>query len=151
MNVETLLARLDGVIQPGPGRWRARCPAHASKGRTLGIREGDDGRILLHCFAGCEVNAVLGAVGLTMNDLFPAPLRNTHRDSGAFVALRRIFGADDIIDAMRAEILLVQISAATLARGDPLSAGAHARLRLAASRLHSALDASEPAHRRPHA
>lgn len=30
-----------------------------------------DDRILIHCFAGCHVDAVLSAVGLDMADLFP--------------------------------------------------------------------------------
>lgn len=72
--VDVLLSRLDGVRQVGPGRWMAKCPAHEDRSASLSIREMDDGRILLHDFAGCDVSAVLTAVGLSFNDLFPERL-----------------------------------------------------------------------------
>lgn len=60
-----------------PVRWRedrtggyARCPAHEDKRPSLSIREGRDGRILLHCFAGCSSGEVVAALGLTWGDLF---------------------------------------------------------------------------------
>jgi hypothetical protein len=37
----------------------------------LSIRETDDGLILVHCFGGCETEAIVKAMGLTMRDLFP--------------------------------------------------------------------------------
>jgi DNA primase len=68
--VEKLILRLDKV-KGRNGSWTARCPAHADKGPSLAVREGDDGRVLLHCFAGCETANVLGAIGMDMTDLFP--------------------------------------------------------------------------------
>ena len=68
--VEQLLGRLERV-KGRNGSWTARCPAHADKGPSLAIREADDGRILLHCFAGCPVENVVGAIGMDMTDLFP--------------------------------------------------------------------------------
>ena len=71
MKVKELLSRLDGVRQVGPGKWVARCPAHPDRRPSLSIAEGKDGRILLHCFAGCRTADVLQALGLTFRDLFP--------------------------------------------------------------------------------
>jgi hypothetical protein len=34
------------------------------------VRVGDDGRVLLHCHAGCEPGAIVRALGLEMRDLF---------------------------------------------------------------------------------
>jgi hypothetical protein len=51
--------------------WQARCPVHDDRTPSLSIREGADGRVLLHCFAGCETGAVLEALGLQFSDLFP--------------------------------------------------------------------------------
>src|SRR5262249_32598580 len=34
--------------------------------------EGNDGRVLLKCLAGCDTNNVLRALGMTLRDLFPA-------------------------------------------------------------------------------
>lgn len=74
-DVGILLSRLDRVRQFGKG-WSARCPAHEDRNASLSIAVGDDGRILAHCFAGCHVADVLGAVGLALADLFPQRLRD---------------------------------------------------------------------------
>ena len=42
----------------GRGRWLAKCPAHDNRKASLAIRQLDDGRILLHDFAGCHVEHV---------------------------------------------------------------------------------------------
>ena len=34
---------------------------------------GQDGRVLLKCFAGCDTKDILAAIGLTMRDLYPEP------------------------------------------------------------------------------
>ena len=39
----------------GAGRWKARCPAHNDRSPSLSIREGDDGRVLVLCRAGCSL------------------------------------------------------------------------------------------------
>jgi len=67
-NVEVLLARLEGVRPAGPRSWVARCPAHDDRDPSLSVSV-KEGRVLLHCFAGCAPDAVLGAVGLTWRDL----------------------------------------------------------------------------------
>ena len=74
MTAATLLDRLDKVRQTKPGNWVARCPAHDDKGPSLSIRETDDGRTLLHCFAGCDAESVLDSIGLAFGDLFPERL-----------------------------------------------------------------------------
>jgi hypothetical protein len=68
------LDRLDRVRKCASG-WMARCPAHDDRHPSLSIRE-NDGRILVHCFAGCPVDAVVAAIGLEMRDLF-ADVRTT--------------------------------------------------------------------------
>jgi hypothetical protein len=57
----------------GTGKWQARCPAHTDRLPSLSIREGQDGRVLLHCFAGCTHTAILGKLGLARSDLFAGP------------------------------------------------------------------------------
>ncbi len=69
--IEPLLQKLDGVMATGDRHWRAKCPAHESRGRSLSLSEADDGRVLMHCFAGCDSSAVMGAIGMTLSDLFP--------------------------------------------------------------------------------
>ena len=75
MSAEKLLSRLEKVKETRPGRWLACCPAHEDKSPSLSIRELEDGRVLVHDFAGCEVGAVLDALGLKMTDLFPEEIQ----------------------------------------------------------------------------
>jgi len=70
--IQGLLSRLELVHPSGPGRWIARCPAHADRSPSLSIGEGGDGRVLLHCFAGCELSDIARALGLTLANLFQA-------------------------------------------------------------------------------
>ena len=68
--IENVLLQLEHLRNAGAG-FTARCPAHADRGPSLSIKEGDDGRVLLHCFAGCTAQEVAAGIGLTMIDLFP--------------------------------------------------------------------------------
>jgi hypothetical protein len=68
--IERVLERLDGARPSGSG-WTAHCPAHADENPSLSVAKGEDGRCLLHCFAGCAVEDVVSAVGLEMKDLLP--------------------------------------------------------------------------------
>lgn len=61
------------------------CPAHEDSNPSLSVSEGDDGRALLHCHAGCTPQAIVGALGLGMADLFPdaTPCRRRNGDGKA--------------------------------------------------------------------
>ena len=65
-----LLAAFSGVKKSGAG-WTAKCPAHEDRRASLSIGQGDDGRWLLHCHAGCELDAILVEAKLEARDLFP--------------------------------------------------------------------------------
>jgi 5S rRNA maturation endonuclease (ribonuclease M5) len=47
------------------------CPGHDDSNPSLSISEGDGGNVLVKCHAGCQVEAVVNAVGLSMADLYP--------------------------------------------------------------------------------
>src|SRR5688500_9774408 len=57
------------VQQSGSG-WTARCPAHDDARSTLSIGKGNDGRWLLKCHAGCDLDNILKAARLEPQDLF---------------------------------------------------------------------------------
>jgi hypothetical protein len=57
----------------GRNRFQARCPAHRDRSPSLSITGGEDGRVLLHCFAGCATDAILAALKLSRRDLFQGP------------------------------------------------------------------------------
>ena len=71
MSLATVLQKFERVKETAPGKYVALCTGHADKSPSLTIRETDDGRVLLHCFAGCPVEHVLAGAGLTFIDLFP--------------------------------------------------------------------------------
>jgi hypothetical protein len=68
--VERLLAKLPDAKQAGKG-WSARCPAHVDRRASLSIGEGENGRALVKCHAGCKPDAICSAVGLRVLDLMP--------------------------------------------------------------------------------
>jgi putative DNA primase/helicase len=69
MTTTEFVSLLDLAKQIGTG-WTARCPAHHDRVPSLSITEGDDGRTLIKCHAGCATTDIVKAVGLRMSDLF---------------------------------------------------------------------------------
>jgi hypothetical protein len=74
----------------GTGRWIARCPAHPDRTPSLSIAEGRGGRVLVRCWAGCDLAAVLKAAGLTMHHLFPSGPRPTRAQLDAAARGREV-------------------------------------------------------------
>lgn len=68
--VQNVLDRLKGVRQDGAG-WKALCPAHDDRRPSLKLDVAPDGKVLVHCFAGCRTEDVVRALGLEMADLMP--------------------------------------------------------------------------------
>src|SRR5450631_2843368 len=66
--LEAFLDKLERVTKSGTGHM-ARCPAHEDRTASLSVREGDDGKILLFCQAGCETKYVLEKLDLTFADI----------------------------------------------------------------------------------
>jgi len=57
--------------KPNGNGWITRCPAHDDRTPSLSIAQGDDGRVLLKCFAGCSHQAIVAALGIEERELFP--------------------------------------------------------------------------------
>lgn len=141
MTIESLISRLERVKRTGTGRYMARCPGHEDRTASLSVRELDDGRLLLHCFAGCGVGEVLGAVGMTMTDLFPERIQSTTGKSE-----RRPFPAADVLRALALECQVVAVIATDIAAGVVIEPKAKDRVLLAAGRINAALDAAGVRH-----
>ena len=81
MTVETwtitgLFGELDKLKSLTPRRgfkasFEACCPAHGDKSPSFRIDVTQDGRILVHCFAGCSVDEICRACNIHITDLFP--------------------------------------------------------------------------------
>jgi hypothetical protein len=105
----------------GCGRWIAKCPAHADRAPSLTIAEGREGRTLLHCFAGCPLQAILRAAGLSMRHLFssaPRPGPNPEPRAAATAAADRDRrrAEQSRVDLLRRQWHDLNRSAAVLAR-----------------------------------
>lgn len=68
MSVHSLLPRLQGVRCCG-NSWKALCPAHEDRRASLSVCERN-GRVLIHCHAGCTAGEVLEALDLGWDSLF---------------------------------------------------------------------------------
>ncbi len=69
--IDEILSRLQGVRRGAEeGSYTALCPAHDDHSQSLSISEGNDGRVLLKCFRGCDTRSIVSAIGLEMKDLF---------------------------------------------------------------------------------
>lgn len=126
MTVENLLSRLAKVKPTGRGTWLGRCPAHEDGSPSMTVRECDDGRVLVHCFAGCSVYDIVGAVGMELSDLFP-PKPIDHAKP-----IRRPFPAADVLEALSSESLAVLYFAKEVKAGHPID---HPRLVKAIERI----------------
>jgi putative DNA primase/helicase len=91
MNIETLVSKLEGVSPKGRG-FVALCPAHDDSTPSLSVDSGTDGRVLLHCFAGCIPEAIVTAIGCTLADL--APPRGSASTPGKIVTTYDYVAAD---------------------------------------------------------
>lgn len=127
---DALLAKLHGVQGRGP-RWRAICPAHESrhKTRTLAVFEADDGRVLVKCHAGCGVEAIVGAVGMDLAELFPPRQDEDHKPR-----IKKPWAARDVVAALRAETMVGWVLLTDIANGKVLTKGDRERAKLAADR-----------------
>lgn len=87
--IDTILAKLSGCRPSGDtGRqWAACCPAHGDAHQSLGIGVTGDGRVLLKCYAGCPVEDIVAAVGLTKRDLFPGRKEREVKKAGVTVTV----------------------------------------------------------------
>lgn len=116
MRIEEFLSRLEGVKKTSRG-WMAKCSAHEDRSPSMTIAEGDDGRILVKCWAGCGVDEIVGALNLELSDLFPERPKADHAPG-----LRVSFPAADVLAAVDREVFYVAYMAATMAQGHTLTA-----------------------------
>ena len=72
MSAATRLLTKFSTVKKTKSGWSARCPAHDDGTASLSISEGRDGRVLLHCHAGCDHKKIVEALDLEECDLFDA-------------------------------------------------------------------------------
>ena len=132
--VAALLERLEGVREVAPGRWRAKCPAHAGHRPALAVSETADGTVLLHCFAGCSVADVAAAVDLNLADLFPQHGRDVP-DAHRSRPVRHPFVAAQMLPALTLELFEVVVVIGAILRRGSVTETEHARLLRSVARI----------------
>lgn len=131
--VQLILSRLEGVRQRQRGQWSSRCPAHPDNSPSLSIRERDDGAALLHCFAGCSVAEIAAALGVTLQELFPAD--GSYKATNRAARNPKLLTAAQALELLSDEALLLVVVAGVLARGENLGEIDRQRLITAAGRI----------------
>ena len=70
-NFENVLDRLNVASRNGE-KAMCFCPAHDDRSNSSLSLKAENGRLLLHCFAGCRPEDIVSELGLQMKDLFSA-------------------------------------------------------------------------------
>ncbi len=125
--IHMLLDRLDCIRQTRPNRWTARCPAHDDRSPSLAITEAEDGTVLVKCWAGCSAEAIVGAVGLELKDLFPPRFDYQATSKGKHPR----YSASEVVKTLMTEATIVVLGYRALQRGEALNLHDQARLELA--------------------
>lgn len=76
--------------------WIAKCPSHDDKTPSLSIREGQDGKILIKCHAGCTIEKICSDMQIKVSDLFNTPLPLPQPTT---VSQRKIIATYNYVDA----------------------------------------------------
>jgi hypothetical protein len=131
MNINDFLGYFEKSYRSGKDEYQCLCPAHNDKTASLSIKNLPDERILIHCFAGCAANDILGAVGLTFDDIVPKRL-------GDFKPVSKPFNPYAVLKAISNETLLVALAGLEVANGKTLPQEDKDRLMMAVNRLREA-------------
>ncbi len=130
--IELILSRLPDPKPSGQNRWRCACPVCGNRNRsTLSIGVRDDGAVLLKCFKSyCDVEAICGALGITVTDLFPP------RESyGKPLAKRNLISHRQAFELVDDEVQLIAICGANVGHGVVLTDADLKRCLQAAARI----------------
>lgn len=106
MAIGDVLSRLQGVYPVGQGKYKALCPAHDDRDPSLSVTEGDGGKVLIYCHAGCAYSDIVATMGLSQNGngaksaaATPANPKVKTQPARYIAAERRIVAAYDYHDA----------------------------------------------------
>jgi hypothetical protein len=93
--------RLVGA-RPSAKGWIANCSGHEDKIPSLSICEGQSGRVLIKCHAGCQTAAIVRALGLQVRDLFADS--GLTAGGGRHRAKPKLFTVGDLECALQTEV-----------------------------------------------
>ena len=132
MLIQEVLNHFDNVRESGANQHSCRCPAHEDSSNSLGIKQGDGDRILLNCFAGCDVKSILESVNLKWSDIMP--------DNKLYQVEKQGFNPYSVLKMLRDEVLIIGLSSVDIRAGKKLSDKDHDRLLKAVGNVRSAYE-----------
>lgn len=118
---DEIAARVDvgREAKPAPGMSRAMtctCPAHSDKRPSLLVSETDDGRVLMHCRAGCTFDEVRQGLGLHPIDLIPKHLRHNRQTGHRPAITEPRFNPWQALKALSVDVIIIALCAAQIRR-----------------------------------
>jgi len=131
--LDNFVSRLQKAKRTGTDSWIACCPAHDDKSPSMTIREVDEGKILVHCFAECSVENIVGALGLSLSDLMPDRAPDEVRKPR-----RMPFNAADVLACSKSDASLIYVVMCDIDKGVQLTQEQITSAKKAAGRIYSA-------------
>lgn len=92
------------------------CTGHDDKRPSLLVSETEDGRVLMHCRAGCTFDEIRQGLGLDPIDLIPEHLRHARTDGNRSPHAGPRFSAWQALKALSVDVIVVAIAAAQIRR-----------------------------------
>lgn len=86
--------------------WQANCPAHDDSTASLSIAEGDDGRLLVHCHAGCEFHDIIEATETYTPRTVPAKAATASEDFTSQIV--HAYNYHDLDGVMRYQVVRLE-------------------------------------------
>jgi hypothetical protein len=127
MNAGEIALTLGGARRSG-AQWVARCPAHGDRTPSLSLRDADDGRVLVHCHAGCAPQAILhvlrqrgllGRLEPAQSQTSPSIKAEPKRKPGALFTTFLPIGGSPVERYLRARVEGVVVPSADVLRYAP--------------------------------
>jgi len=122
--IRDILPLLDQVKTVKPNQWKACCPAHADKTPSLSLKELDDGKVLIKCWSGCNVEDIIHALGLDLPCLFPPklePLNSQYSQTKTDKPQVTPSQLEKLNSAVRFELLILRMGSSRIRDHFPIS------------------------------
>ena len=131
--ISEILLRMPRYRKTGKHAYMCACPAHQDKTASLAVKETEDGRILIHCFAGCGATEVLDAIGMDWDALFPDTYKTFPREKNR-VNFR------DCADQLTLEGAILLQYANMVAKGEAINRESLLKCVSSISRIHNLME-----------
>lgn len=128
--LENLINRLQKVKRKSRDSWIACCPAHQDKSPSMTIREVEEGKLLIHCFAGCSIEEITSSIGITLSDLMPERAPDALRKPMAVP-----FNARDVLECIQSDATLLCVFISDVTQAKPITPQEAANAYKAAARI----------------